>query len=46
MTDIIVNFLVETLTHFPGCFAACILSHYIFDKINKNHKHNENDKHE
>ena len=24
------NWFNETLSHFPGCFSACILSHLVF----------------
>lgn len=29
------EFIIDTITHFPGCFAACVLSHWMFDKLNK-----------
>ena len=29
------QFIIETLTHFPGCFAACVLSHWIFHLFTK-----------
>ncbi len=29
------NFLLDTLSHFPACFLACIFSHYVLAKFSK-----------
>lgn len=29
------EFVIDTITHFPGCFAACILSHWVFHQLGK-----------
>lgn len=31
----LLQFVTETLTHFPGCFAACVLSHWAFRKLDE-----------
>ncbi len=37
-----IHFLIDTLSHFPACFTACILSHLAlrwYDKKKTGHTH-------